>query len=181
MTSSAMSIPAVTPPPVKMMPSRTTRAGSWRYAEVGELVAPGPVAGGAFATQQARRREQQRAGAHRGDVARLRTEPADGGEIGLVFDGGHRAEAAGHAEQVALIDAVQAAKPGEAHDGIHFELATLDRSEHAARAGQASEHLVGSGEVELGDAGKEGEDDVEGGGHEVLLRVAVIDGAMVSP
>ena len=111
-------------------------AGVLRDAEVGELVAPRPVAGRTLAAQESGGREQQRARAHRGDVARLCAEPAQRGEIGLVFDGGHGAEAAGHAEQVAFIDAVEAAKAGEAHDGIHFELAARPptRARSARRA-----------------------------------------------
>ncbi len=90
-------------------------------------------------------------------------------EIGLVFDGGHGAETSRHAEQVAFVDAVEAAKPGEAHDGIHFELAARDRGKHAACAGQAGEHLVGSREVELRDARIQGEYDIERGGHDLFL------------
>ena len=45
---------------------------------------------------------------------------------------------------------------------IRLELAAVDRGEDAARAGQAREHLERSGEVELGDARIQREDDVEG-------------------
>ena len=46
-------------------------AGVLRDAEVGELVAPRPMTGGALATQQSGCREQQRSRADRGDVAGL--------------------------------------------------------------------------------------------------------------
>ena len=128
------------------------------------------MAGRALALQQTRGREQQGARAHRGDVPRLRAEAAQRREIGLVFNGRHRTEPAGYTEQVAFIDAVQAAKSGEAHDGVHLEFAAFHRRKHAACARQASEHFVGSGEVELGDAREEREDDVEWGGHGCSCR-----------
>ena len=102
-------------------------------------------------------------------------------QIGLVLDGGHRAEAAGNAEQVAFVDAVEPAQPGEAHDRIDLEVAALHRCQHAACARQAGEHLVRTGEVELGDAREEGEDDMEWGGHGGLLGYGAIDGVMLGP
>ena len=174
MTASAMSIPAVTPPPVKMMPSRTTRPESCVTPKSASLSRHAQWQAARLPLQQTRGREQQRARAHRGDVARLCAEAAQRREIGLVFNGCHGTEPAGYAEQIAFVDAVESAKPGEAHDGVHLEFAAVDRREHAACAGQAGEHFVGSGEVELGDAREEREDDVEWGGHGLLRQAKVL-------
>ena len=68
-SSSAMSMPADTPAPVTYLPSITTRSLTGCGAELGQPVYRQPVRGGPAAREQARRGQDQRAGADRGGPA----------------------------------------------------------------------------------------------------------------
>jgi hypothetical protein len=76
-----------------------------------------------------------------------------------------RLPAAGDAEDVALLDGVEPLETGEGQ-AIGLKLAAVLPGHRHPRAGQAAEKLMRAGEVEMGDTGVEGEDNVQrGGGH----------------
>jgi hypothetical protein len=100
-----MSIPAVTPPPVKMMPSRTTRPESCATPKSASLSRHAQWQAARLPRRSPAAASNNEPGAYRGDVTGLFAEPPDGVEISLILDGGHGAEASGNAEEVAFFDA----------------------------------------------------------------------------
>jgi len=130
------------------------------------------MARGALALEQARRGEQQRARTHGRDVARREAELAHRRKIGRVLDGVDGSIAAGHDEQAAFVDVGEPREPCEAQSLVRLELAAVDGCERAARIREAREHFERSGEVELGDARIQREDDGERLGHTALRVVA---------
>jgi hypothetical protein len=137
-------------------------AGVGRHAVEGrQQVAPGPVAGGAPALQQAGRRQRQRAGAHRRHDTRIGAQPLQLRDEDRVFHRRDDAEAARHQQHVGVFDRGQRLRV-EAQAAVGVDHAAGGRRQHAAGAGQPPQHLVRAGEVELGDAREQREDD---GGH----------------
>ena len=64
--------------------------------------------------------------------------------------------------QRAIFDVFQALQPRELQAAVSLEFSAGHRRENAARVGQSGQHFERTGEVQLGDARVEREDDVEG-------------------
>jgi hypothetical protein len=142
------------------LPSRTTRAGSGVAPNRASWSRQAQWQAARLPLQQPGRAQQQRAGADRGHVARPGRQPAQLVEEGLVGHRLGRAEAAGHAQQVAVLDIGQPRHAGE-HQALGLDLAARLAGDHHLGAGQAAEDLVRPGEVQVGDIGEQGEHDVE--------------------
>ena len=146
---SAKSMPAVTPPPVKRLPSRTTRPAVGIAPNAASRSRARPMRRGALAAQQAGGAEHQRAGADRGDIARLRRLPAQEVEHLGVLHQRVDARTARHADHVE-----RRAVASVAYGSIRSPVVRLDRfgvfhSSSTSASGQLREHLERSGQVEL--------------------------------
>ncbi|MCY1176051.1 hypothetical protein D9M73_163120 [compost metagenome] len=111
-----------------------------------EQLVIGPVSGGAFALEQSRRTQHQRAGAHRRDVPRVGGLGLEKVQSLVIFHQGTDATATGHADHVqcrAIIEGggrfqQQAGAGGDRHqvfpDQMHFHI--RQRGQYVVRAGQ---------------------------------------------
>src|SRR5262245_52128788 len=105
-TDSAKSMPAVTPAPVKTLPSRTTRASACTAPTSGNRSVR-PVRGGAAAPQQPGYSQNERSCADRRDIRRPRRLPAHEIDCVCVGDGARDAEPTWHAEKVERLRKLQ--------------------------------------------------------------------------
>jgi len=156
------SMPAVTPPPEMRLRSRHHALGDRDGAEILQHVAPRPVAGRLVALEQAGRAQHQRAGAHRGDVARPRCLPAQEVERLGIGHQRHLAAAARHADHVELRALGEGRRGHDREAGIgRHRIARLPDHVQPG-AGHAAQHLGRPGGVELRDVGIEQDADLDG-------------------
>ena len=118
------------------------------------------MAGGALAGEEPGGAQDQRAGAHRGDVARPAAEPPDLAHERRVRHRLHGAEAARHAEHVAALDLRQVGEARE-RQPVRFDVLAAHRRRGHLGVGRPHQHLMRAGEIKVGDARIEGEDDAE--------------------
>src|SRR4029450_5867571 len=169
MRASTKSMPAVTPPPDRMLPSLTMRPSSTmapktgsnsRHAqwpptpeapEKGNHPPPCPVAGRTAAAEKARSAQNERPGAHRSQIARGCSGPGELFDKEVILGRSEAATAAWHQEHVARLDRSQVVqvRKGEAVRRNRF---TSERSHPDMQVGCAREKLVRPCEVELGHA-----------------------------
>ena len=122
------------------------------------------MAGRPLAPQEPGRGQGQRAGAHRGQVLGPLAQALDLTHEGGVDDGLGDAEAARHAQHVAPIDVRQAGEVGEGQ-AVALDRLAGDAGDDHLRVRQARQELLRAGEVQVGDARIEGENDAGLGGH----------------
>ncbi len=132
------------------------------------------MAGRAPALEQTRRPQHQRTGADRGQIARGRGQALELGHERQVVDHIGRRHAAGDEQKIAAFDLSQPHRAAEDQSALGFDRAARFRGDEGPSLGDAAEHGVRAGEIQLGHARIDGLDDDEGliggqVGHAALL------------
>ncbi len=161
-------MPAVTPPPLITLPSRSTRAAlgmapnSFRLSRIDQWQAarlPGSKPAAA----------DQRTGAHRGQVAGIGAQPPDLPHERFILQRWVQ-PLPRHAQHVAARDLRQRAQLGEVQ-AFRFDIRAVYRSDDDFRARHVAQKLQWAGEVELGDALIDGKYNHEWFRHDIRLII----------